>query len=257
VSIARDSPPGRRCPVRDARLDTGPVMTPPGGEWGAGPRASHSPGAGVTVAAIAAAAVLVPGGLAWLWGGLAAGALVACLCAVLVAGWIALQPRRALGARAPVALDSEVAPRLSNVVAGLSGDLGVPAPRLWMVAGEGANAVVGRRGGPAVGFTRPLLESYTRTELEAVAAHCLVRLGRVGLRREAVAAALGPLGGRLGPLVDAREDATVAAITRYPPALASAIRKAAPSSIGAPFLFVAPPPWHDDPEQRARAVADL
>ena len=241
----------------DAGLDIGPVRIPPAGEWVAGPRTPLSFGAVATFAVFGAAAVLVPGGLVWLWGGLALGALVACLCAAAAAGWIALQPRRALGARAPVALDSEAAPRLVNVVAGLSRDLGVPTPRLWRVAGDGPNAVVGRRGGPAVGLTRSLLDSYTRTELEAVAAHCLVRLGREGLRREAVGAALGPLGRKLGPFVDAREDARVAAITRYPPALASAIRKAAPSSTGAPFLFVAPPPWHDDPEQRARAVADL
>jgi hypothetical protein len=232
-------------------------MPTPGGEWGAGPRGPIAPGAAAAVGAVAAAAVAVPGGLAWLWGGPATGAAVACLCAVLVGGWIAIQPRRALRARAPVALDSEAAPRLVNVVAGLSGDLRLPAPRLWIVAGEGANAVVGSLGGPAVGFTRPLLESYTRTELEAVVAHCLVRLGEAGLRREALVAALGPLGRSLCPLVDARQDAAVAALTRYPPALASAIRKATPARSQAPFLFVAPPPWHDDPERRAGAAADL
>jgi hypothetical protein len=201
--------------------------------------------------------VVVPGALAWWLGGPAAGASAALLCAVAVGAWIAVQPRRAIRARSPVALGSEEAPRVVNVVAGLAADLGIPPPKVWIVEGDGPNAVVGRLGQASVGVTRALLDLYTRTELEAVIAHCLLRLRRPGLRREALAAALGPLGRVLCPVVDAQHDAAVAAVTRYPPALAAAIRKATPARGGAPFLFVAPRPWHDDPEQRAAHVADL
>jgi hypothetical protein len=205
----------------------------------------------------AALGVLVPGALAWWLGGPAAGASAALLCAVALGAWVAVQPRRAIRARSPVALGSEEAPRLLNVAAGLSADLGIPPPKVWIVEGDGANAVVGRLGHSSVGVTRALLDLYTRTELEAVVAHCLLRLRRPALRREALVAALGPLGRLLCPVVDAQLDAAVAAVTRYPPALAGAIRKATPARGGAPFLFVAPRPWHDDPEHRAVQVADL
>jgi hypothetical protein len=236
------------------------VALPPdaaAGEWGAGRRPHLSARALGALGAAAALAVLVPGALAWSVGGPVVAAAIVLLSVGVLGAWIAVQPRRALGARSPVALRAQDAPRLVNVVAGLSADLGVPVPSLWVVEGQGANAVVGRLGGPAVGVTRSLLESYTRTELEAVVAHCLLRLRRNALRLEAFAAAVGPLGRWLCPVVDARGDGEVAAVTRYPPALASAIRKASPAEEGAPFLFVAPRPWHDDQEKRAAFVADL
>jgi hypothetical protein len=211
----------------------------------------------VALGGAVALGVVVAGAFAWWARASAAGAMVALIFIIAVGAWIAVQPRRALRARSPVALRPEDAPRLVNLVAGLSADLGLAAPSLWIVEGDGANAVLGRLRGPAVGVTRTLLESYTRTELEAAVAHCLLRLRRPALKREALAAATGPLGRLLCPVVDARDDAEVAAVTRYPPALATAIRKATPARPGAPFLFVAPLPWHDDPEERAAYVEDL
>jgi hypothetical protein len=105
--------------------------------------------------------------------------------------------------------------------------------------------------------TRSLLDSYTRTELEAVVAHCLLRLARSSLRREGLAAALGPLARSLCPVVGTPEDVRAVALTRYPPALAAAIRKATPARQGGLFYFVARPPWHEDPEARAAVLDDL
>lgn len=227
------------------------------GEWGAVARRPLSARAVGALGGAVALCALVPGALGWGVGGPAVGAVIALLCLGALGAWVAVQPRRALGDRSPVPLRAEDAPRLVNVVQGVSADLGLCVPTLWVIEGEGANAVVGRFRGPAVGVTRALLDDYTRTELEAVVAHCLLRLRPPALRREALAAAAGPLGRWLCPLVDARGDAAVAAVTRYPPALASAIRKATPATAGAPFLFVAPRPWHHDQEQRAEFVADL
>jgi hypothetical protein len=210
-----------------------------------------------TTAALLAAGGALAAALGWWIAGPLAGLAAAGLYAGALAAWIAAQPRQALRAAAAEPLEAGAAPRLRNLAAGLAADLGVSVPSLWLVSGPGANALVSRAGGPALGVTRQLLETYTRTELEAVVAHCLVRLGASSLRREALAAALGPLGRPLCPVLGAPSDAAAAAVTRYPPALATAILKASPARRNAPFYFVAAPPWHEDPEARAALVADL
>jgi hypothetical protein len=190
--------------------------------------------AGDPVAGIAAAAVV--GGLALLWE--------------------RAQGRLALRSFAAHRLDASEHPRVTNLLTGLSSDVGIATPRLY-VLNDGNNALACRAGGPALALSAPLLETYTRTELEAVIAHCLVRLRDGGTRRATRWCAFGALGG-IGVAVGVPEDAAAAEVTRYPPALASAIRKAEPCrGRFSPLFLVADHPSHEAREPRLRALAEL
>jgi hypothetical protein len=177
---------------------------------------------------------------------------VACLVVIaLQAAWALGQRRLLLAGTVPALADEH--PRLANLASGLAGDLGMSAPRLRVSPKAGANAFVV----PGVlVVTTDLLSSYTRTELEAVVAHCLVRLRAGGLGWAVGAAATGLR--TAAPRVDAGVDARAAAVTRYPPALASAIRKASPArGRAAPLWFVADAASHSPAEERAGALLDL
>ena len=118
--------------------------------------------------------------------------------------------------------------------------------------------MVCRARGDALAVTRALLEGFTRTELEAVVSHCLVRLNSVDLDRASLSVALGPLGSGSIPTVGDRDDVAAAAVTRYPPALAAAIEKAEPrSGRYAAFWFVASGRSHRSASERAAALRDL
>lgn len=170
---------------------------------------------------------------------------------------------RSVGAQA---LEGGREPRLSNLAAGLARDLGIEPPRLWVIPSGGPNALVVRVSGSAVATTRSLLEAYTRTELEAVVAHCLVRLrDRRRMRTTGLTVALGlparaarsPAERSLEPEGLADDLATVS-VTGYPPALASAISKAEPvSGRFAPLWFVGVGPSQLAPERRVAELADL
>jgi hypothetical protein len=150
-------------------------------------------------------------------------------------------------------------PRLLNLVAGLSSDLGVETPPVFVVRAEGANAIVFDRGGrPAVGITEGALRQMTRIELEAMVAHCLVRTDPAsgGLDRSDLR--LGGVFRSCGGRVTELEDARTVAVTRYPPALASAIAKATPASGRFSYLwFVAEDPSHSPRAERLEALATL
>ena len=169
----------------------------------------------------------------------------------------------AQGARALRSLSAQrVGPgeeaRLRNLAHGLARDAGVTPPSLWLIPDGGANALVCWHASAVAAVTTGLVESYSRTELEAVVAHCLARIVRGDARRACVAVALGPLGRALAPCVGCEDDLRAAAITRYPPALAEAIRKA--SSRGgrlAPMWFVADAPSHRPVEERIEQLRDL
>jgi len=178
---------------------------------------------------------------------------------------------RSVGAQA---LEDGREPRLANLAAGLARDLDAEPPHLYLVASGGPNALVVRSSGSAVAITQSLLEVYTRTELEAVIAHCLVRLrDRRRMRRMGLAVALGrparsPLGrparsfrspapGSLEP-VGLEDDLAAVSVTGYPPALASAISKAEPASGRfAPLWFVGMDPSRPAPERRVAELSDL
>ncbi|HEX2049909.1 MAG TPA: hypothetical protein VHJ34_04655, partial [Actinomycetota bacterium] len=184
------------------------------------------------------------------------GALVA--YALAAAAWVALQGRVALRAAGAVPLPAGAAPRLENVAAGLAADLGAPAPRLYRAPGAGANALSCWAGGPALVVTDGLLERYTRTEIEAVVAHCLVRLERRRQRRAALATALGRAGRAVAPVTGGEDDGRAAALTRYPPALAVAIAKAEPrGGRFAPLWLVGDGARGPSPAARADALEDL
>lgn len=196
-------------------------------------------GAGLVGAALAATGVPI------------VGAAAAILLAGAYLGWTLGRGRavlRSLGAR-PVTGGEE--PRAVNLVAGKAGDIGIPPPDLWVLPREEPNALVVWSRGPHIVVTRGLLDSFTLSELEAVIAHCLVRHA-TGESKRATFAAFG--GVRVGPALDVR----AAASTRYPPALATAIRKCdLQSGPLAPLWFVARGPSHASQEERAEALLDL
>jgi hypothetical protein len=222
-------------------------------DWGvAGGSARLAPATAARVALPSLAATAIIGWVA----GPAAGALALCACAGASGLWIALQGRRALRALGAARIEPAAAPRLVNIVTGLARDLGMHPPGLWLVVGAGPNALVVRAPAACLCVTPALLESFTRTELEATVAHCLVRLQRSGLWRESAAAAFGA-GVAGGGIVGADDDVRAAAVTRYPPALAAAVSKAEPVGRFEPFWFYAEGPWHEPRSARLRALADL
>lgn len=163
---------------------------------------------------------------------------------------------RRLGA-AP--LPAHAAPRLENLVTGIAGDLGVGIPRLYVLADGGPNALVASGAGSGLlAFRQSLLDDFTRTELEAVVAHCLLRLHSGDFVYSNLAARWSDLGAGLAPRVGTADDVRAASFTRYPPALAAAITKCDPKVARyAPLWFVADAPSHDRSDDRAASVADL
>jgi hypothetical protein len=175
---------------------------------------------GVPAALIAVLALLVEG---------AAIAIVAIVVyAALLVIWVLMQGRLALRSVAAERLEPGSAARLENLVAGLARDLGVEPPQIWTTARVGPNAMTATAGRPVLVVSAEGLETLTRTELEAILSHSLLRMGRARLWRGSLAAALGPAAGPAAPHTGPTEDALAAAAIQYPPALVSAIAKADP-----------------------------
>lgn len=156
-------------------------------------------------------------------------------------------------------LDRHDAPRLENLAAGIASDLGVDPPTLYLLREGGPNALVASGGKSGVlAVRKALLDTFTRTELEAVVAHCLVRLHSQGFVYSNLAARWSDLGAGLAPQVGISDDVRAAALTRYPPALAAAISKCDPQVARyAPLWFVADAPSHVPAERRVEALEDL
>lgn len=208
----------------------------------------------ITIPALLVALVLAVLFGAWWIGALALGLWL--VKTIAEARWTDVMMLRRLGAEA---LEPHSRPRLQNLVAGIARDLGVDPPRLYVVQSGGSNALVatGARSGILV-VTETLLDDFTRTELEAVVAHCLARLHSDDFVYSNLAARWSDLGAGLAPRVGSAADVRAAALTRYPPALAAAIRKCDPKvKRYAPLWFVAAAPSHDPSEERAALVADL
>ena len=207
--------------------------------------------------------VAVPGTVLVLAGALAAGPAAAAAVALgygaLVAWWFTRQSRAALaGLGTPRRLEEADAPRLANLTGGIAAGLSLQPPTLMVLADGEPNAFACWSRGPLVLVTQSLLETYTRTELEAVVAHCLIRLARGERRRAVVGAALGGLAGPAGVLRHHDVDLRVVALTRYPPALAAAIGKARPAGgARAGFWFVPAASGAAAAQARVRALADL
>jgi Zn-dependent protease with chaperone function len=150
-------------------------------------------------------------------------------------------------------------PRLENLVRGLSDHHQLVAPRTMVLEDAPPNAFVWRAlfGTAVLAISRSYLEALSRTELEGVVAHCLVRIDSSDARAATMAGLIGPVGARIAPKVGAFDDVGAASLTRYPPGLASAIRKAVPARGSAPLWFVSDAPSHRGAATRVEELADL
>lgn len=161
---------------------------------------------GPVVAVIVAVAVLVVAA-AWLWVG---------------------GQRQVLAAVGGRTADAITEARLINLVDGLCSTAGVRQPRLKVIDDPGLNLLVaGRRDEDAVlAVTTGLLQGLSRIQLEGVLADGLVQIRRGDIVPATVAVATFGLGVRfvLGEGDhDAEIDEAGVALTRYPPALISAL----------------------------------
>jgi Zn-dependent protease with chaperone function len=222
-------------------------------DWGAGRIGAPKvvPALAGAVAAIVVVAVLVA--LTVPIAGVIAGV-------VLLAGlgvWVATRGRAILRDAGARPLEREEAPRFANIADGLAADIGIEPPGLWISDQGGANSFVVWAGGPQVGVTRELLDGFARTEVEAVVAHALARIAGGEARATTIGAALGPLA-TTRRYVGGALDVAVAALTRYPPALATAIGRATPrTGRFAAAWFAAEAPSHVPAAERIAAVEDL
>jgi heat shock protein HtpX len=119
--------------------------------------------------------------------------------------------------------------RLLNLAEGLSISAGLRQPRLRVIDSPGLNAIAaGTRADRAiVGVTSGLLAELDRLELEAVLAEELIQIRHHETTPATVVAATFGLGRviAIGADRDAEADLAAVALTRYPPALASALEK--------------------------------
>ena len=224
-------------------------------DWGAD--ASGSPPSRWLLPAIAIVIVsaLLGGAVAAL-GGALAGATVAVLCVLAALGWLWVQPRLVLSRAAARPLAEGEHPRLANVAVGLAGDLHMPEPSIRLIEDGAPNALASYVGGPVIVISTSFLESLTRTELEAVVAHTLLRTDPAAVRARGLRSAVGPLAGARNPTLS--DDLRTCAVTRYPPALAAAIGKAVPAGgRWSAFWFVGSGDPVATPEERIRALEDL
>lgn len=151
--------------------------------------------------------------------------------------------RRALNEAGARRLNATEQPRFRNIASGLAERLGLGSVDLYVMDDGGPNAMTGKTDKPVVAARVSLLDSYARTELEAVVAHCLVRYREAGKR---------------GVVVGYSDDVRAAALTRYPPALISAFERAeAYEGRYGSFYLVAGSPTHRPLQARIEALGDL
>jgi len=184
----------------------------------------------LVVALFAGIPAVVLGIVAFVLGGVVVGVAVLIVVAAGLAAWARFSgDRRVLAAIGGREADALTDGRLWNLVEGLSVGAGVRQPRLRVVASSGLNAMsAGTSPGRAVvGVTSGLLAELDRIELEAVLAEQLIQVRRHETLPATVLAATFGLGRALA-LPDDRDlnaDRAAVALTRYPPALASALEK--------------------------------
>jgi Zn-dependent protease with chaperone function len=173
---------------------------------------------------------LVVGLVAGLVGGAIAGIVGFVVVGVALAVWVRFAGDRRVAARlrgrdADVRTDA----RLCNLVEGLSISAGLRQPRTVVVDSPGLNAMVaGSSPGRAVlGVTQGLLDGLDRIELEAVLAEELVQIRQNEILPATVLVATFGIG--RSKVVrgdrDVWADRGAVNLTRYPPALASALEK--------------------------------
>lgn len=155
-----------------------------------------------------------------------------------VASWFS-SGRRALREAGAIPADSSGNERALSLLAGLAADAGMDAPALWLFDGS-PNSLVTRRP-RVIAVSRSLLDEFSRTELEGVLAHGLIRTTQSGSH-----------------VVGYDDDVAAVALTRFPPALADALVKIEPvTGRFARFYLVADSPWHRKRNERIAALNDL
>jgi len=232
------------------------TSAPAADEWGArGPRYPlRKRLVVVELLLLPALPVALVGFLLWGFAGLFAG-LVLAIVSLLVWALVLRSPLRRLQPRPARPGEAD---RFQNLVEGLSRDLGAAPPKLLVIERDEPNAYVARRlGSEYVGVTTGLLATYPRTEQEAVAAHCVVRLRSTPVSFSTMAAATGKWAYAHAPVVGDADDLAAASVTRYPPALAAAIAKAGDSMDEAPLAFSSRAACHRTAEVRCDALSDL
>ncbi|MDQ3982738.1 MAG: hypothetical protein M3271_08685 [Actinomycetota bacterium] len=208
--------------------------------------------------AVLAAVAVAAGAVGWIVLDLIGVAAFAALFIGAIVWTVSNSGRGMLRREGAVRVKPGTSPRLENVVAGLAEQTGLPAPELYLIAGDDMNALVCFTKRPAIAVTTALVEGFTRTELEAVVAHCYVRLAETSTPLARTLLTLSYVSPAFGVPVGDADDVRAAAVTRYPPALASAVTKASPrSGKGAAFWFVADDSAHVSPPDRAAALLDL
>ena len=157
--------------------------------------------------------------------------MVLVVIGVTLAAWARFAgDRRVLAAVGGRDADPVSDARLWNLAEGLSISAGLRQPRLRVIDSPGLNAMAaGTRADRAiVGVTSGLLAELDRIELEAVLAEELIQIRHHETLPATVVAATFGLGRviALRPADrDAEADQAAVALTRYPPALASALEK--------------------------------
>jgi Zn-dependent protease with chaperone function len=210
-------------------------------------------------AAVVALAVVV-GVVAWLavawWAGLVLAGLVG------AAAWLTgVAPRiRSAEARTLALLgptrpaDPRADARLLNLVEGLSPGAGLARPRVLVIDDDAPNALAlgrdARRG--VIVATSGLLGSLNRMQLEAVVAHLLVEVRDGTTVAPTLSLAFRPRRTPPPPPY-AITDASAVTLTRYPPALISALQSLAEAGPAAPAgaAAVVGPLWLAPPGDRA------
>ena len=160
--------------------------------------------------------------------------------AATVAGVVMLLDRRASHAVLSTLGAQQVSPgtepRLESLVASLCASHGIAEPSLHLVDSEAPDAaVVGRGNETQLVVTSGALRQLDRLELEAVVARQLAQ-STAGVHAATTLASVGPLLGPLAKLVRRAQldsqrlavaDVQGVLMTRYPPALVTALQKAA------------------------------
>jgi Zn-dependent protease with chaperone function len=182
------------------------------------------------VVLFAAVPAIVLGAILWIAGGPVAGVVALVVVGLALAAWARLGgDRRVLGAIGGREADPVTDARLMNLAEGLSISAGLRQPQLRVIDSPGLNAMAaGTRPDRAiVGVTSGLLTELDRIELEAVLAEEFVQIRHHQTTPATIVAATFGFGRviALGADRDADADQAAVALTRYPPALASALEK--------------------------------
>jgi heat shock protein HtpX len=173
---------------------------------------------------------LLLGIVLWLAAGWIAGVVAFVVVAAGLAGWVrAGGDRLVMGRLGGRPADPKADARLCNLVEGLSTGAGVRQPQLRVVDSPGLNALAaGTSAAKAVlAVTSGLLDELERIELEAILAEQLYLIRHGETVPGTVLVATFGLGRSLAlaPDADAGADQGAISLTRYPPALASALEK--------------------------------